>query len=178
MRLASGIAPVKKYLEAGVKVGLGVDGSASNDCSNLLVEVRETMLLARLKMGLRPPDGPETVLSTSDPLRAKEWMTAREALEIATCGGAQVLGRSDIGSLEPGKCADFFTLDLNTVDYAGALSDPVAAVVFCAPQRAHYTVVSGRLIVDKGEIVTLDIVPVKEEHNRHAAKLAAETRLM
>lgn len=101
-------------------------------------------------------------------------MTAREVLEIATLGGAQVLGRSDIGSLEPGKCADFFTLDLNTVNYAGALSDPVAAVVFCAPQRTHYTVVGGRLIVDKGEIATLNLGPVIEEHNRHASKLAAE----
>jgi cytosine/adenosine deaminase-related metal-dependent hydrolase len=173
MRLASGIAPIKKYLENGVKVGVGIDGSSSNDTSNFLIEVRETMLLARLKMGLWPPEGPMTLLSTSDPLRAKEWMTAREALEIATRGGAQVLGRSDVGSLEPGKCADFFTLDLNTIDYAGALSDPVAAVVFCAPQRARYTVVGGRLIVDKGEIATLDIVPVIEEHNRHAARLAA-----
>jgi 8-oxoguanine deaminase len=175
MRLASGIAPVKKYLEHGVKVGVGVDGSASNDASNMLIEVRETLLLARLKMGLWPPEGPMTLLSTSDPLREKEWMTAREALEIATRGGAQVLGRSDIGSLEPGKCADFFTLNLNTIDYAGALSDPVAAVVFCAPQRAHYTVVGGRLIVDKGEIATLDIEPVIEEHNHHAAALAAGT---
>src|SRR2546426_12031612 len=124
---------------------------------------------------LWPPEGPMTLLSTSDPLREKEWMTAREALEIATRGGAQVLGRSDIGSLEPGKCADFFTLNLNTIDYAGALSDPVAAVVFCAPQRAHYTVVGGRLIVDKGEIATLDIEPVIEEHNHHAAALAAGT---
>ena len=173
MRLASGIAPVKKYRRHGVKVGLGVDGSASNDSSNMLIEVREAMLLARLKMGLWPPEGPMSVLSTSHPLRDKEWMTAREVLEIATLGGAQVLGRSDIGSLERGKCADFFTLDLNTINYAGALSDPVAAVVFCAPQRAHYTVVGGRLIVDKGEIATLDIVPVIEEHNRHAAKLAA-----
>jgi cytosine/adenosine deaminase-related metal-dependent hydrolase len=173
MRLASGIAPVKKYLGAGVKVGLGVDGSASNDGSNLLLEVRQAMLLARLKMGLRPPEGPETVLSTSDPLRAKEWMTAREALEIATRGGAAVLGRSDIGSLEPGKCADFFTLDLNTLNYAGGLSDPVAAVVFCAPQRARHTVVGGRLVVDNGKIATLDMAPVIEEHNRHAAKLAA-----
>jgi cytosine/adenosine deaminase-related metal-dependent hydrolase len=160
-------------LGAGVKVGLGVDGSASNDGSNLLLEVRQAMLLARLKMGLRPPEGPETVLSTSDPLRAKEWMTAREALEIATRGGAAVLGRSDIGSLEPGKCADFFTLDLNTLNYAGGLSDPVAAVVFCAPQRARHTVVGGRLVVDNGKIATLDMAPVIEEHNRHAAKLAA-----
>jgi 8-oxoguanine deaminase len=124
-------------------------------------------------MGLLPPEGPRTLLPTSHPLRAKEWMTAREALEIATRGGAQVLGRSDIGSLEPGKCADFFTLDLNTVGYAGALSDPVAAVVFCGPQRVHYTVVGGRPIVDKGEIATLDIEPVIEEHNRHAAALTS-----
>jgi 8-oxoguanine deaminase len=172
MRLASGIAPIKKYLSNGVKVGLGVDGSASNDSSNMLIEVREAMLLARLKMGLWPPEGPVSVLSTSHPLRDKEWMTARTALEIATRGGAQVLGRSDIGALEPGMCADFFTLELNTVGYAGALSDPVAAVVFCAPQRAYYTVVGGRLIVDKGEIATLNLVPVIEEHNRHAAKLA------
>jgi hypothetical protein len=136
MRLASGIAPVKKYLDAGVKTGLGVDGAASNDGSNLLVEVREAMLLARLKMGLLPPEGPRTVLSTSDPLRAKEWMTARQALEIATLGGAAVLGRPDIGSLEPGKCGDFFTLDLNTIGFAGGLSDPLAAVVSCAPQPA------------------------------------------
>ena len=173
MRLASGIAPVKSYLDAGVTVGLGVDGSASNDCSNLLAEVRQAMLLARLKMGLRPPEGPETGLSPSDPLRANEWMTARQALEIGTRGGAAALGRTDIGSLEPGKCADFFTLDLNTVDYAGALADPVAAVVFCAQQRARHTVVGGRPVVDDGQIVTLELGPVIEEHNRHAARLAA-----
>ena len=173
MRLASGIAPVKKYRDNGVKTGLGVDGSASNDGSNLLVEVREAMLLARLKIGLLPPEGPQTVLSTSDPLRAAEWMTARDALEIATVGGAEVLGRDDIGSLQPGKCADFFSLDLNHVAYAGGLSDPVAAVVFCAPTRARHTVVGGRLIVDNGEIVTLDLDPVIAEHNRNAARLAA-----
>jgi len=173
MRLASGIAPVKKYRDAGVRTGLGADGSSSNDGSNLLVEVREAMLLARLKIGLLPPEGPRTVLSSSDPLRAKEWLTARDAIEIATIGGASVLGRSDIGSLEPGKCADFFTLDLNNIAYAGGLSDPVAAVVFCAPTGARHTVVNGRLIVDNGEIVTIDMVPVIREHNRNAARLAA-----
>jgi cytosine/adenosine deaminase-related metal-dependent hydrolase len=172
MRLASGIAPVKKYRDWGVKTGLGVDGSASNDGSNLLVEVREAMLLARLKIGLLPPEGPQTVLSTSDPLRAAEWMTARDALEIATIGGAAVLGRNDIGSLQPGKCADFFTLDLNHVTYAGGLSDPVAAVVFCAPTGARHTVVNGRLIVENGELKTLDLPPVIAEHNRNAARLA------
>jgi cytosine/adenosine deaminase-related metal-dependent hydrolase len=162
---------VKKYLDAGVKVGLGVDGAASNDGSNLLVEVREAMLLARLKMGLLPPEGPRTVLSTSDPLRATEWMTARQALEIATLGGAAVLGRSDVGSLEPGKCGDFFTLDLNTIGFAGALSDPVAAVVFCAPQPARHTVVGGRPVVRDGRLVTVEIEPVIEEHNRHVKAL-------
>ncbi|GHO51137.1 8-oxoguanine deaminase [Ktedonospora formicarum] len=174
MRLASGIAPVKKYLECDVKVGIGVDGSASNDSSNLLLEVREALLLARLKMGLFPPEGSKQPFPSSDPLRTRELMTAREALEIATRGGAQVLGRSDIGALEPGKCADFFTLDLNTVGYAGALSDPVAAVVFCAPQHAYYTVVGGCLIVDKGEIATLNLDSVIREHNCHAAALASE----
>jgi cytosine/adenosine deaminase-related metal-dependent hydrolase len=172
MRLASGIAPVKKYRDAGVRTGLGVDGSASNDDNNLLLEVRQAMLLARLKIGLLPPEGPQTVLSTSDPLRAGEWMTARDALEIGTIGGASVLNRTDIGSLAPGKCADFFTLDLNQIAYAGALSDPVAAVVFCAPTRARHTVVGGRFIVDDGEVATLDMAPVVAEHNRNAARLA------
>jgi 8-oxoguanine deaminase len=103
MRLASGIAPIKKYLTAGVKAGLGVDGSASNDASNILLEARQAMLLARLQMGLLPPEGPRKhfLVSQSHPIRAREWMTAREALEIATLGGARVLGRTDIGSLEP-----------------------------------------------------------------------------
>lgn len=173
MRLASGIAPVKAYRAAGVKVGLGVDGSASNDGNHMLLEVRQAMLLARLKMGLRPPEGPDTAVSSSDPSRDHEWMTAREALEIATRGGAAVLGRSDIGSLEPGKCADFCAIDLNQVNYAGGLADPVAAVVFCAPQRASFTVVGGRAIVARGEVVTIDLPAVIREHNAHAARLAA-----
>ena len=168
MRLASGIAPVKKYLDAGVKVGIGVDGSASNDGNHMLGEVRQAMLLARLRMGLRPPEGPQTLLSTSDPLRAAEWMTAREALELGTRGGASVLGRDDIGYLAPGMCADFFSLDLNTVAYAGALSDPVAATVFCAPQKAKYTVINGRIVVVDGEVVTVDMGPVVEAHNAFA----------
>jgi cytosine/adenosine deaminase-related metal-dependent hydrolase len=99
-------------------------------------------------------------------------MTAREALELATIGGARVLGRSDIGSLEPGKCADFFSLDLHTISYAGALHDPVAAVLFCAPQGAKYTVVHGKIIVRDGEVVTVDMKPVIETHNRCALEIA------
>jgi cytosine/adenosine deaminase-related metal-dependent hydrolase len=167
MRLASGIAPVKKYLAAGVKVGLGVDGSASNDASNILLEARQAMLLARLRLGLFPPEGPRKLfwLSLSDPLRASEWMTAREVLEIATRGGAAVLGRDDIGSLETGKCADFFSINLDTVDYAGALNDPVAATLFCAPQKARYTVINGRVVVEDGTVITVDMGPVIEAHN-------------
>jgi cytosine/adenosine deaminase-related metal-dependent hydrolase len=173
MRLASGIAPVRKYLNAGVRTGLGVDGSASNDANHMLGEARQAMLLARLQMGLLPPEGPRTVLSTSDPLRAKEWMTAREVLEVATLGGASVLGRSDIGALEAGRRADFFSVDLNQVALAGALSDPVAAMLFCAPPRSVYTVVDGRVIVDRGELVTLDLAQEVAAHSRNAARLAA-----
>ena len=174
MRLASGIAPVKKYMVSGVKVVLGVDGSASNDSSHMLQEVRQAMLLARLRLGLQPPGGPVkySQLPVTHPLRAPEWMTAREALELATIGGAKVLGRSDIGSLEPGKCADFFSINLHTIDYAGALHDPVAATVFCAPQRARYTVVNGRIVVENGRVVTVDMEPVVEEHNRWSLMLA------
>jgi 8-oxoguanine deaminase len=173
MRLASGIAPVKKYLAAGVRVGLGVDGSASNDASNILLEARQAMLLARLHIGLLSPEGLQTQLSTSDPLRRDEWMTAREALEIATRGGAAVLGRSDIGALAPGMCADFFSIDLNTVDYAGALNDPVAATMFCAPQKARYTVINGRVVVENGRVTTVDMAPVIEAHNRFSRELAS-----
>ena len=173
MRLASGIAPVKKYVEAGVRVGLGVDGSASNDSSNMLLEARQAMLLARLQMGLQPPEGPRRhfLLSQSHPLRADEWMTARQALELATIGGASVLGRDDIGSLESGKCADFFTLDLNTIGYAGGLHDPVAAVVFCAPQSARYTVIQGQIVVEDGQITTMDMEPVIRDHNKWSAHI-------
>ncbi len=174
MRLASGIAPIKKYMKAGVKVGLGVDGSASNDSSNILLEARQAMLLARLQIGLLPPEGPRKhfLLSQSHPLRAEEWMTARQALELATLGGASVLGRDDIGSLEVGKCADFFSIDLHTAAYAGALHDPVAAVLFCAPQSAYYTVINGKVVVDSGEISTMDMAPVVNAHNAHSRQLA------
>jgi 8-oxoguanine deaminase len=162
MRLASGIAPVKKYLEAGVPVGLAADGSASNDASNLLLEARQAMLLARLDLGLRGGGKP----------RPGEWMTAREALELATLGGARVLGRDDVGSLEVGRCADFFSLDLGAIEYAGALHDPVAATLFCAPTRARFTVVHGRVVVEEGRLATVELGPLVERHNRLATAVA------
>jgi cytosine/adenosine deaminase-related metal-dependent hydrolase len=140
----------------------------------MMLEVRTAFLLARVKMGLLPPEGPVKYmhLSQSHPKRANEWMGAREALELATLGGAKVLGRDDIGSLEVGKCADFFSIRLDTVDFAGALHDPVAATVFCAPQKAHYTIINGRVIVDQGQVVSVDLPQIVEEHNRHSLRLA------
>ncbi len=149
MRLGSGIAPVSRYRAAGVKVGLGVDGSASNDGSHMLAEARQAMLLARV---------------LGDPAA----MTARQALELATLGGAAVLGRDDIGSLVPGKCGDFFAINVNRLAYAGALHDPVAAALFCAPQNVDYTVVHGRVLVREGQLTTLDLGPHVERHNRIA----------
>jgi len=163
MRLASGIAPIQEYLAAGVKVGLGVDGSASNDGSHLLAEVRQAMLLARVRQGLRG------FSLSNDPSR--KLMTARQALYLATRGGAAVLGRGDIGSLEVGKCADFFAIDLNRLDYAGAEDDPVAAIVFCQPRRVDYTVVGGRLIVREGRLISLDEHRLVEKHRRAARRL-------
>ena len=163
MRLASGIAPILEMLGLGVKVGLGVDGSASNDGSHLLEEVRQAMLVARLRAGLQGA-------SRSDEA-APPLMTARQALEIATRGSAAVLGRGDLGSLETGKCADFFAVDLNRLGYAGALHDPLAALVFCAPVNVDYTVVGGKFVVKDGELVTLDLPRLVERHNRAAHRL-------
>jgi cytosine/adenosine deaminase-related metal-dependent hydrolase len=163
MRLASGIAPVMEMLASGVKVGLGVDGSASNDSSHLLGEARQAMLIARLGSAL----GGASLSSEGAPA----LMTARRALNIATRGGAAVLRREDIGSLEPGMCADFFAINLNRLDYAGALHDPVAAVLFCAPLHVDFTVVGGKFIVQDGQIVTLDLPKLIEDHNRLARKL-------
>jgi cytosine/adenosine deaminase-related metal-dependent hydrolase len=163
MRLASGIAPVKQYRSAGVNVGLGVDGSASNDGSHMLAEVRQAMLLARVHEGI-------TGYSLSnDPDR--KLMTAREALYLGTRGGAAVLGRKDIGSLEKGKCADFFAINLNRLEFSGALHDPVSAVVFCQPVRVDYTVVGGRMVVKKGCLDTLDEQKLIEKHNKAAKRL-------
>jgi 8-oxoguanine deaminase len=162
MRLASGIAPIKEYRAAGVNVGLGVDGSASNDGSHLLSEVRSAMLLSRVKEGI-------TGYSLSDDPNRK-LMTAREALHLGTRGGAAVLGRNDIGSLEVGKCADFFAVNLNQLGFAG-MHDPVSAIVFGQPVRVDYTVVDGKFIVREGQLVTVDEGKLIERHNKAAKRL-------
>ncbi|MCG5073634.1 8-oxoguanine deaminase [Paraburkholderia tagetis] len=157
MRLASGIAPIKKMRLAGVPVGLGVDGSASNDGAQMVAEARQAMLLARVGFG---PDA----------------MTAREALEIATLGGARVLGRDDIGALAPGMAADFIAFDLRQPHFAGALHDPVAALVFCAPSQVALSVINGRVVVKEGVLQSVELGPVIERHNRLAGQLVQSAR--
>lgn len=152
MRLASGIAPVRQMRRAGVPVGLGVDGSASNDGAHMLNEARQAMLLQRVGLG---PDA----------------LTAREALEMATVGGARVLNRDDIGALAPGMAADFAAFDLNQLAFAGGLHDPVAALVFCASVNAACCVVNGRVVVRGGQLTTVDLHPLLEQHNRLARTL-------
>jgi 8-oxoguanine deaminase len=163
MRLASGIAPVRAYRDHGVKVGLGVDGSASNDSSHLLAEARQALLLGRLSPG-RPR-------ASGDP----SGLTANDVLEMATLGGAQVLGRDDIGSLAPGMAADFIAFDLHQLAFAGALHDPVAALVFCTPPRVDLGVINGRVVVQDGRLTTVEMGPIIERHNRIARALVNTT---
>jgi cytosine/adenosine deaminase-related metal-dependent hydrolase len=152
MRLASGIAPIGRMRAAGVPVGLGVDGSASNDTGHMIGEARQAMLLARVDRG---PDA----------------MSAREALEIATLGGAKVLNRDDIGALAPNMAADFVAFDMREIGYAGALHDPVAALLFGASQRVALSVINGKVVVREGRITTIDLPVVLESHNRLAKVL-------
>jgi len=163
MRLASGIAPIMDMLLAGVRVGLGVDGSASNDGSNLLGEIRQAMLASRVRAGLM---GASRSGDNAPPL-----ITARQVLEIATRGSASVLGRNDLGSLEKGKCADLFAINLSRLQYAGALHDPVSAVVFCSPGNVDYTIVAGNIIVKDGQLLTIDLPVLVERHNRASRRL-------
>lgn len=153
MRLASGIAPIPAMREAGVPVGLGVDGSASNDAAHLLGETRQAMLLARVGHG-------------------PAAMSARQALELATLGGARVLGRDDIGALAPGLSADLAAFPVGGLDLAGAaVHDPVAALVFCAPQNVRHSVINGKVVVSDGRLLPLDLPALIERHNRLAREL-------
>jgi 8-oxoguanine deaminase len=152
MRLASGIAPIRMMLESSVKVGLGVDGSASNDGGHLLAEARQAMLLSRL--------------GSSD-----AHIGAKDALWIATRGGADVLGRDDIGQIKPGFAADLIALDLNRLEYAGALHDPLAAVVFCAPRGVDFSMIHGRVVIEGARLTTIQMQPIIERHNRISRNL-------
>ena len=159
MRLASGISPLVSMLDGGVSVGLGVDGSASNDGNHMLGEARQAMLLARL--------------NASPTLDGGRVLTARSALEVATRGGADVLGRTDIGSIETGKCADFTAISLDRLEMAGALHDPVAGLLFAAPMTVDHTYVHGRAVVSHRRLVTADVPPIVERHNAAARRVVA-----
>jgi cytosine/adenosine deaminase-related metal-dependent hydrolase len=178
MRLASGIAPIRKMLNAGVPVGLGVDGSASNDAAHMVNEARQALLLARVGRAMQPPE--KRVLPTGEhrtffgcDLGPAE-MTARDALSVATRGGAQVLGRKDIGHLAVGMCADLVLFDLDTLGFAGgAVHDPVGSLLLSASPQADYTVVNGKVVVREGHLDTVDLGPLMERHNRLSLQLAA-----
>ncbi len=138
MRLGSGIAPIKELLTAGARVSLAVDGSASNDSSNLLAELRNALLLSRLR-------------------EKSKWLNVAEIIWMATRGGAAVLGRDDIGEITPGKWADLILIDLDRIEYAGAQHDPLAALIFnVALQPVDYVIVNGKIVVAKGRLMSSD----------------------
>ena len=146
MRLGSGSAPIREMLDAGVRVSLAVDGSASNDSSHMLAEARQALLLQRVQKGA-------------------EALSAEESLWMATRGGAAVLGRDDIGALAPGMAADFVAFDLTYLGYAGAQQDPLAALVFAAPTTVAFSVINGQVVVENGELVGLDLPSLIARHN-------------
>ena len=158
LRLASGLAPIRRMRAAGVPVGLGADGAASNDATNLLHEARQACLVAR-------------VLDAD-----ASAMTARDALEIATLGGARVLGRDDIGCIAPGMSADFIAINLDRPSLAGTVADPVAALVLCQVDAVDYSFIHGRRVVDAGRLTTVEVPVLVERVNRLSAELMNSTR--
>jgi 8-oxoguanine deaminase len=158
MRLGSGVAPVLGLRRAGCPVGLGVDGSASNDSSHMLAEARQALLLNRLAHGAAA-------------------LKVSEALRMATVGGAECLGRSDLGSLEAGKRADLALFDLRDIGYSGA-GDALSALLLCAPTRVETLVVEGRVVVEDHELKTLSLEPLLARHRRLAAKMVARPALL
>jgi len=157
MRLGSGIAPVLALAQAGCPIGLGVDGSASNDSSHVLAEARQALLLNRLAQG-----------AAAVPIRS--------VLLMATRGGARCLGRNDIGSLEVGKRADIALFDLRDIGYSGA-EEPVSALLLCAPVRVHTLVVEGRVAVENHQLKPLRLEPILNRHRRLAAKIVGGSPL-
>jgi cytosine/adenosine deaminase-related metal-dependent hydrolase len=156
MRLGSGIAPIRAMRDAGVPVSIAVDGSASNDSSHLLGEARLALLLQRVAGGATA-------------------MSAREMLEIATLGGAQVLGRDDIGALAPGMACDLVTVALDEVGLAGADHDPLAALLFCQVQRVKHAVVNGRVLVRDGQLARVEQAALVARHRQLATRLFGGT---
>ncbi len=150
LRLGAGIAPVRRMLDAGVHVGLGVDGSASNERGDLFLEVKQALLVAR---GIGGPQA----------------LTAREALRLGTRGGAAVLGRDDIGRLEPGACADIAVWDLDGLELGGA-ADPVSGLVFSGPHRVQRLWVGGEPVVEDGALVRADEREIARLHRVQARR--------
>ncbi|HET7185842.1 MAG TPA: 8-oxoguanine deaminase [Terriglobales bacterium] len=158
MRLASGICPVGKLQRSGSPVGLGVDGSASNDSSNMLAEARQALLLNRLARGASA-------------------ITVEQALRMATMEGARCLGRDDIGSIAVGKRADLAVFDLRDVGYSGA-EDALSALLLCAPTRVSALVIEGRVVVENGDLQGISLVPLVARHRRIAAKIVGHPPLL
>ena len=155
MRLGSGIAKIKELLEAGVNVSLGVDGSASNDSSNMLLEMRNAMLLSRL----RDQD---------------KWLSTEEILWMATMGGAKALGRNDFGQIRPGKSADLTMISMDRIEYSGAQHDPAGAIIFSAAlEPVDYVIVNGKIVVEEGQIGDLDEQTLVKKHQRISDELVA-----
>jgi len=157
LRLGSGIAPARELLDAGVSVGLAVDGSASNDAGQMQGEVRQAMLVARARGDART-------------------MSAREALRVATRGGARCLGRDDIGVLEPGRRGDVALFALDSLALAGAEADPASALVYCAPQRVRHLFVDGRAVVQDGHLVRVDEEVIAREGHRVGRRIVEQGR--
>lgn len=163
MILASGIAPVRAMVDKKVRVGLGVDGSASNDGNHMLGEARQAMLLQRV--------GWPGFEARADRL------PAREALELATLGGARVLRRDDIGILAAGKAADLVAFRVDDLAHAGGLADPVASLLTCAPARVWLSVINGRVIVEEGQFLPFELAPIIKTHNRLSREMMTRAGL-
>ena len=174
MRLASGILPVRRFLDMGIPIGLGVDGSASNDAGHMLNEARQAMLLARVSRGIADPQTKNGQTFFGCDLGPAE-MTPRDSLRIATRGGSEVLGRAhEIGQIKVGYCADFAMFRTDTLSMAGgAVHDPLGALLLCASDNADYTIVNGKVVVRQGHLTSIDLSPLLERHNALAIQLTA-----
>jgi len=156
MRLGSGIAPIAKMLDAGVKISIAVDGSASNDSSNMLSELRQALLVPRL--------------------RDDRWLSAREIIRMSTVGGAEILGRDDIGVIKKGASADLILFDLTDIGYAGAKSDPLAALLFCSgDQRVSWSMVNGKIIVENGKLLDVDLAAISTRADKISEEMIRQS---